>query len=554
VFTRSIAIILVVALTLLGAQDTTHPANEVAPPTQDGAPAAADPNAAAAAAQAAAPQGPPAVSTKDLAVTVGKSLIVDSPVNIQRVSVANGDLAEAVAITPKEVLVNGKAPGETSLIIWQQGGNRLFYDLTVRQSTSKIDAVRQEIQHELPGQEISVNWENDTAFISGRVKDLTSADRVVAIASTLGKVVNLLHVTVPPVEAQILLKVRFANVDRSASLELGANLYSTGATNTIGSTGTGQFAKSQVGTDGKSATFTLSDALNVFLFRPDLNLGATIRALQSRSLLEILAEPNVLAINGKAASFVAGGEFPFPTLQGGGGGLGAVTIAFREFGVRINFLPTVTPRGTIRLHVMPEVSSLDFAHGLVFQGFSIPALATRRVQTEVELESGQSFAIGGLLDNRLTETLEKIPGLSNIPLLGKLFQSKQTSKQNSELLVIVTPELVRPIPQGQPLPAIEFPKPVVIDGVARTTVPRTPGMETTGPVPHKSETESVPVEQLMEMRKAGQPTQTQQPIIQLVPMTPFGPPLQNPNGLGVANSPAGPPPTNVTPGLGTAGK
>jgi pilus assembly protein CpaC len=310
---------------------------------------------------------------KQLRVTVGKSLVVESPVIIQRISVANGDLAEAVAVTPHEVLINGRAPGETTVVIWQQGGNRLFYDLAVRQSTLRIDAVRQELAHELAGQEVSVNFENDTAFLSGTVKDLTSADRAVAIASTLGKVVNLLHVAVPPVEAQVLLRVRFANVDRSASQDLGVNLFSTGAGNTIGETGTGAFPSGAVTAGG---TLTLSDALNVLLVRHDLNLAAAIKALQSKNLLEILAEPNVLAINGKPASFVAGGEFPYPTLQGGGAGLGAVTISFREFGVRIQFLPQMTPRGTIRLQVMPEVSSLDFAHGLTFQGFNIPALST----------------------------------------------------------------------------------------------------------------------------------------------------------------------------------
>src|SRR5262249_2398790 len=152
----------------------------------------------------------------------------------------------------------------------------------------------------------------------------------------------------------------------------------------------------------------------------DINLGATIQALQSKNLLQILAEPNVLAINGHNASFLAGGEFPYPTLQGGGGGLGAVTISFREFGVRINFTPTITPRGTIKLDVTPEVSSLDYANGLVFQGFTIPGLSTRRVQTQIELEDGQSFAIGGLLDNRDTETFAKIPGLGDIPFIGKL--------------------------------------------------------------------------------------------------------------------------------------
>src|SRR5215467_2964249 len=180
-----------------------------------------------------AAQGPAGLVTKDLAVTVGKSLVVDSPVNIQRVSVANPDLAEAVAISPKELLVNGKVPGETTVIIWQQGGNRLFYDLTVRQSTRKIDAVRAEMARDLAGQDVTVNFENDTAFVSGTVKDLMTADRAVAIAMSLGKVVNLLHVAVPPVETQVVLKVRFANVDRKASLDLGVNLNNLTAFNFV---------------------------------------------------------------------------------------------------------------------------------------------------------------------------------------------------------------------------------------------------------------------------------------------------------------------------------
>jgi pilus assembly protein CpaC len=492
-------------------------------------------------------QEPAALTTRELAVTVGKSLIVDSPVPIQRVSVANGDLAEVVAISPREVLVNGKMPGETTFIIWQQGGNRLLYDLTVRQSTTRIELVRQELSRELAGQEVTVNFENDTAFLSGTVKDLTAADRAVAIASTLGKVVNLLHVTVPPVESQILLKVRFANVDRNATLDLGFNLFSLGATNTIGSVSTGQFGSGQVTFNNGQAKLSLTDALNVLLIRPDLNLVGTIKALQARNLLEILAEPNVLAINGKPASFVSGGEFPYPTLQGGGAGLGAVTISFREFGIRLQFLPTVTPRGTIRLQVMPEVSSLDFAHGLVFQGFNIPALATRRISTEVELESGQSFAIAGLLDNQMTENLSKIPGLANVPLLGKLFQSKSYTRQNSELLVLVTPEIVRPIPQGQPVPELNFPKPVKMEGTAKTP-PQTPGMSVTGPVPVKPETETVPVEQLMELKKAGQPANPPMPAVQFVPV-PVGPAQSQPSSPTLTPAP-GPSASNQ----GTTGK
>ena len=452
-----------------------------------------------------------------LTVTAGKSLVIDSPVEIRRVSVASFEVIEAVAVSPRELLVNAKAPGETSLILWQQNGHRVVYEITVRPNSEHADMVREQIQRELPGQDVVLVLEGQTVFLRGTVKDMVSAERAAAIAATLGKVVNLLRVNVPPVESQILLRVRFANVDRGAARDLGANLVSTGALNTMGSLSTGQFSPPQVESKQDSVNFSFADALNIFLFRRDINLGTTIRALQSRRLLEILAEPNVLAINGKPASFVSGGEFPFPTLQGGGAGLGAVTIQFREFGVRINFLPTVTPRGTIRLQVTPEVSSLDFANGLVFQGFNIPALATRRVQTEVELESGQSFVIAGLLDNRTTETLSKVPGLANIPLLGKLFQSQSLTKNNSELLVLITPELVRPIPAGQPLPDIQRPLPFM-EG-APTTVPRQPGIDKTGPVPVTPPQETVPFEQLTK-DKNQQPGQsaTGMPQMQFVPM------------------------------------
>jgi pilus assembly protein CpaC len=485
------------------------------------------------------PQETTGLVTKDLSVTVGKSLVVDSPVNIQRVSVANPSLAEAVAISPKELLVNGLAAGETTVIIWQQGGNRLFYDLTVRQSTRRIEVARAELARDLPGQDVSINYENDTAFISGTVKDLMTADRAVQIALSLGpKVVNLLHVAVPPVETQVLLKVRFADVDRKASLDLGMNLTSFTAFNF---------------NPGTSISTGGSTAPNITIARKDINLTATITALQAKNLLEILAEPNVLAINGKTASFVAGGEFPYPTLQGGGAGLGAVTIAFREFGIRLQFTPTVTPRGTIRLQVLPEVSSLDFAHGLTFQGFAIPALSTRRVQTEIELESGQSFAIAGLLDNEMTDTMSKIPGLANIPLLGKLFTTKSISRQNSELLILVTPEIVRPVPQGQPVPEVSFVKNPKMDGTAKNP-PQQPGLNVTGPVPNTPTTETMPVEQLQELRRAGQPATPPMPAVQFVPVpvpqtpsTQGGSSLPGPTG----NSGGNPTPSTVQ---GTTGK
>jgi pilus assembly protein CpaC len=450
---------------------------------------------------AAPPAQPAAQPARELTLIVGKSLVVNSAADIERVSVGYGEVAEANPVGPREVVVHGKAPGETSLIIWQQGGNKLFFDVVVRPNLTavrtKLENTRREIQQELPGQSVDIALENDSVLLRGTVKDLTSADRAMAIASTLGKVVNLLYVAVPPEDSQILLRVQFASVDRNASQELGLNLISTGATGTIGRVSTQQFSPPQVEAL-RNPNVTLSDALNIFLFRPDLNLLATIRALENRRLFEVLAEPNVLAINGKQASFLAGGEFPYPILQGGAAGIGTVTIAFREFGVRIDFLPLITPRVTIRLSVAPEVSALDFANGLTFQGFTIPGLTSRKVETEIELASGQSFAIGGLLDRRLTETLNKIPGLGDIPLLGKLFQSRALNKQNSELLVIVTPELVRPIPAGQPRPQLPYPMPLMGSEPAVAT----PGINVTGPVPVSTAQPPIPMENLEQSLKA----------------------------------------------------
>jgi pilus assembly protein CpaC len=440
----------------------------------------------------------------ELFVTVGKSLIVNSAAAIERISVGYNDVAEATAIGLHEVLVNGKAPGETSLIVWQRDGIKVFFDVTVRPNTSdakaKLQAIRREMKKQLPGQNIELNVENGAVFLSGTVQDVTSAQRAEAIAATLGKTVNLLYVAVPPSDAQVLLNVKFALIDRIASSQLGINLLSTGAANTVGTITTGQFSPPTVqpATPNNPLKLTLTDALNIFLFRPDLNLGATIKALELQSVFEILAEPNILANDGKQASFLAGGEFPYPILQGGGGGLGTVTIAFRQFGVRLNFVPHLTPRGTIKLEVAPEVSALDYTNGLNFEGFTIPALTVRRVHTEIELRPGQSFAIAGLLDRRLTETMQRVPVLSSIPVFGNLFKSRLKEKDNSELLVIATPELVRPIPAGQPLPSLSFPKQLP-DPISKTV--RTPGLETTGPVPDTPRA-SMPLEDLLQSLKA----------------------------------------------------
>jgi pilus assembly protein CpaC len=451
-----------------------------------------------------APNGGPG----KLIVTVGKSLIIDSPLKIERISVANGDLAEAVAVKPNEILINGKAAGETSLIVWQLNGARLIYDLTVRISNARLDAVRQQVARDFPHEEINVTFENDTAFVRGTVKDVTAADRVMAIAATLGKAVNLLNVQVPSVEPQVVLKVRFANVDRSASMQLSVNFLSN-AFNQATQIGTGGLLGNGIGS-----------AVNILLQRRDINLTAAIQALASKNLLEMLAEPNLLAISGQQASFLAGGEFPFPMVQPSAGG-SAISIMWREYGVRLNFLPQVTPRGTIRLKVAPEVSSLDYTNSVTVQGVTVPALSSRRVQTDVELESGQSFIIAGLLDNSTSESLSKIPGISSIPVIGKLFQSKQTQKNNSELMVIITPEVVRPIPATEKVPELNFPNPFMTPNT-HTSMSQ-PGIDKTGPVPVKPPFETLPVE-LLSPKAAGGPAPSGPATYQMVPVQQQAPP------------------------------
>jgi pilus assembly protein CpaC len=279
----------------------------------------------------------------------------------------------------------------------------------------------------------------------------------------------MIQVPAPAPKGEVLLKVRFAEVDRSALQQFGVGLIATPASalGTQTAISTQQFPAprfqstvSEVSNQG----FVFSDLLNIFLFRPDVEIGAIIRNLQVNNLLQILAEPNLLTQTGKEATFLAGGEFPFPVVTGLGNN--AVSITFKEFGVRLAFTPTVMDSGRIHLKVAPEVSALDFANALSISGFTVPALSARRVQTEMELGDGQSFAIAGLVDDRLTQTVNKIPGLGDIPLLGQLFRSRSTSRSKAELLVIVTPQIVRPTeagtaPQGPAFPQ-EFMPPATV--------------------------------------------------------------------------------------------
>ena len=430
--------------------------------------------------EAQAPAAPPTAptegvrfqdSTNELSVTVGKAVLVDTAQPVQRVAVGVGDIVEAMAVSPTEIMLSGKAPGETSLIIWDIRGGRQFFNVTVRASNlvtgDTLDGIRRELRSELPNQTIRVSYENGSIFLRGNVKDLTGSQRAVEIAGTAGKVVNLLSVDVPSSDPQILLKVRFEAVDRNREQQLGINLFNLGLGNAVGGVTTGQFPAPTIasgssggsggGVTGAGATATLSNEGNLLAFFPGLDVGAVITAMQQKGVVQTLAEPNVLAANGKEASFLAGGEFPYPVVSGTSGGTAAVSIEFKEYGIRLNFIPTITPRNTIRLQVAPEVSALDFTNEVEISGFEVPGITSRKVNTEVELQDGQSFMIGGLLDNTTSETFQKVPFIGDIPILGKLFQSESKTKNNTELIVIVTPEIVAPFPANATLPELHFP-------------------------------------------------------------------------------------------------
>jgi pilus assembly protein CpaC len=482
---------------------TTTPAAQTQPSVKN-------PNAAA---QPAVPVPPPIMqpvaapsqdSSNDISVTVGKSVVLDLARPIRQIVVGLGDFAEASAVSPTQVLVNGKLPGETSLILWDTSGGRQFFNVTVRPSTyashDQLEGLRRQLRTELPGQEVNVTEDGGNVYLRGTVLDLTSSSRAVMIAGTAGKVVNLLNVRIPEPERQILLKVRFASVDRNKERQLGINLFSTGLGNTLGTVSTGQFSPPSVST-GAPSTVSVTNDLNLFAFYPGINLGATIAAFEQKGVVESLAEPNILAQNGKMASFLAGGQYPFPVVSGAGvGGAGAISISFKEFGIRLSFIATITPRGTIRLQVAPEVSALDFADAVTIAGFTEPALSMRRVKTEVELGDRQSFAIGGLLDNTENDTFEKIPFLGDIPILGKLFQSMQRTKNNTELIVIVTPEIVAPVPAGTDIALPKFPQTFLPPN--SDTPMHTPDAQASGGA---AAVPTMPVEQLIDSMKPETP-------------------------------------------------
>lgn len=391
-----------------------------------------------------------------LHVFVGKSVVINLQSPVTRILSSNPAIMDTLATSPTQVVVEGKAAGSSSLILWDASGHSQMLDVTVDVNVSKLRAA---LEQTYPSEAINVQSDGAHLILIGTVSDAKIVDDVGKMATAYStSLVNSLIVA-PVHEQQVLLEVKFAEVDRTKLQQFGINIFSTGAANTPGSVTTQQFGPPTVTGDvtgaigapikGTTSSFHFNDLLNIFVWRPDLNLGATIRDLETKSVLQILAEPNLLALNGQKATFLAGGEFPFPVVQGGTN-VGVVTIQFRQFGIKLDFLPTVGRDGVVRLHVAPEVSTLDFSNSLTIQGTTVPAFSTRRAETEIELKDGQSFGIAGLLDNRAQVQLSKMPGIGDIPVLGTLFRSRSINRSNSELIVLVTPHVVDPVKLGTP--------------------------------------------------------------------------------------------------------
>ncbi|HTZ57199.1 MAG TPA: type II and III secretion system protein family protein [Acidobacteriaceae bacterium] len=457
----------VLVLLLIPASVTSQdqPVSSPAPAAQPTTPQAGDTGPQASAqAPAESETGAP------LRVMVGKSILINTTERIRRVSVTDPGVADPQVISPTQILVHGKSAGEVSLLIWDELERSRSFDLRV---DVDVSAAAEEERRVFPDEQITVTPSRSAIVLSGHVSTEDVSKRADLIAGAYSKnVVNVL--TFGPVGAQeVLLQVKFAEVDRTAALQLGANFFTPGTGHTTGTVSTGQFGGQSISTSSASTTTSpggttttstsstaptvnITNALNLFLFRSDINFGAVVEALQQKSLLQILAEPNLIAVNGKEASFLAGGQFPFPIVQPGAG-FTAVTIAFKDFGVKLQFTPVIMPNGNIHLKVAPEVSTLDFTNALQISGFTVPALSTRRAETEFELQDGQSFVIAGLLDNRVTDIYNKIPGLGDIPILGNLFKSKSEQKSNSELMVLCTVHRISPNAQNPSGPS--FPRP-----------------------------------------------------------------------------------------------
>jgi len=399
------------------------------------------------AAQQPAPQQQAAPANADnqvLHILVGHSVIIRTDTRLKRVLVGSPTFVTTVTTAANEVVVTAAAPGSSSVVLWQENNQSHILEVF---SDLDVSMLREAVARSFPREAIGVEAEEGRVVLTGVASNAPVVDQIVKMAGPFSKdVVNSIRIAPPGRQKQILLKVRFAQVDRSKVNQFGINIIGLPGGKNVGVTSTQQFAPPQLINQNNStgSTIGFSDLLNIFYVRPDINLAATIKALEEKQILQILAEPNLLAANGESAKFLAGGELPYPVVSGANTGVETITVYFKPFGVKLEFTGTIEDDNTIRLKVNPEVSSLDFSNAVTIAGFVLPAIATRHAETVVELRDGQSFGIAGLLDQRVTSVYSKVPGIGDIPIIGQLFRSKSVNRTNSELVVIVTPVILDP--------------------------------------------------------------------------------------------------------------
>ncbi len=421
----------------------------------------------------------------DVKLLVGRSTVVDVGAAIARVSLTSADVADAMVTSPSQLLINGKMPGTISMFVWDRGGALKRYEVVVQRDLAKLS---EQMKQLFPSEKIEVQSNGKNVVLSGSVSNKDIMEKAVNVAAGYvdkrEEVVTLLTLQAGAPSNQVLLRVRFAEVSRNAVTQLGASFFANGYKDGrwFGRSTTQQFPAPSWDQDGK---LVFSDFLNLFFMDAQNGLGGVIKALQNKGLFQSLAEPNLVAESGKEASFLAGGEFPVPIVQGSGANL-AISVVFKEFGVRLSFTPTVNG-DRVHLKVKPEVSSLDFGNGVVINGFRIPALSTRRTETEIELQNGQTFAIAGLINNTMSNTMQKIPGIGDIPILGLLFRSKAAQKDQTELVVMITPEILPNNSRGVTpnLPKLQEPYLPPLADPKKPITPPAPafGARTTQPAP-----------------------------------------------------------------------
>ncbi|HLI63889.1 MAG TPA: pilus assembly protein N-terminal domain-containing protein, partial [Terriglobales bacterium] len=389
-----------------------------------------------------------------LHLIVGRSLFLEFPQRLRRVYVSNPTVLDAMTASPTEVVITARSGGASSLVLWTNDGQTQVYTVL---SDVDVAGLSHSLAEALPGDHVEVEAQQGRIHLSGVVGSDAAAEEAARLASVYSKeVINSLVVD-PRHLPQVQLQVRFAEIDRSKLTAFGINLLGMNANN-MGQSSTEQFSPFTFQQNGSTTQAITSDFLNLFYFNVKNGVGATIKDLETKGILQILAEPNLTTISGKPARFLAGGEFPYPMVQPGGiGSVPTITIDFRPYGVKLEFTPWVNSDGTIRLKVAPEVSALDYTNEVVIAGYNLPAISTRKAETEVELNDGESFGISGILDHRITDTLSKMPGIGDIPILGQLFRSRSLNHSTTELVVIVTPKIIDPL-KGPGLPAPSTPK------------------------------------------------------------------------------------------------